>query len=157
MIRLLAHSLIQFRVKPLGDVLSTSSKVAGGYVYVTKERKDGKRCIPIQKTFRSSAVDEYLNSDQFFASNFGDYALYSAVNRSLDLTIERIGQERFQDALQAFRTAQKLVREQCDQQAHFPCSFNGTHQFDLSKRNCYHHDEGALISYVMNTVGSSMA
>jgi hypothetical protein len=123
-------------------VVVDSSKVAGGYVYATNDRKDGMRCIAIKKTVRSPAVQEYLTSDRWYATNYGDYLLYSAVNRSLDLTIERLGKKRFEEALIVFRNAQKLVGEHCDETAVFPCSANGTEQLELSKQSCYHQDEG---------------
>jgi hypothetical protein len=120
-------------------VVVDSSKVAGGYVYATNDRKDGMRCIAIKKTVRSPAVQEYLTSDRWYATNYGDYLLYSA---SLDLTIERSGKKSFEKPLIVFRNAQKLVGEHCDETAVFPCSANGTEQLELSKQSCYHQDEG---------------
>jgi hypothetical protein len=52
-----------------------------------------------------------LTSDAWYALNYGDYALYAAANHSLDLTIERLGKQRFEKALQMYRDAQKLVKK----------------------------------------------
>jgi hypothetical protein len=125
---------------PVGDILSTSAKVSGGFTYSTK--KNLMKCIPIRKTVRSAGVHEYLTSERWYATNYGDYLLYAAANRSLDLTIERIGTERFEAALKGFRHAQKLVTERCDATAHFPCSADGTAQLELSAKSCYQEDEG---------------
>jgi hypothetical protein len=123
---------------PVGDILSSSSKVGGGYSL--EEKHD--ICIPLQKSFRSPAVKEYLASDQWYAINYGDYALYAAANRSLDLTIERLGKQRFEKALGLYRHAQNEVKGRCDKRTHFPCSVNGTPQSELAKRDCYQNDEG---------------
>lgn len=127
---------------PVGDILSISSRVAGGYVYVTKERLDGKRCVPIQSTIRSPAVQDFLTSEKWYTMNYGDYLLYHAVNRSLDLTIQQLGKDRFETALQLFRRAQMIVGEHCNAEAVFPCSDNGTIQLEHSEKDCYYLDEG---------------
>ena len=125
---------------PVSDILSTSSKVGGGYFYVKHNGKS--RCIPLQKSFRSPAVQAYLESDEWYAQNYGDYLLFAAANHSLDMTIERLGKERFAKALQEYREAMKLVKEECDAKTIFPCSTSGKKQSGLSRKNCYHGDEG---------------
>jgi hypothetical protein len=125
---------------PVSDILSTSSKVGGGYFYVKQKGKS--RCVPLQKSFRSPAVQAYLESDEWYAQNYGDYLLYAAANHSLDMTIERLGKERFSGALQEYRDALKLVKEECDAKTSFPCSASGRRQPGLSKENCYQGDEG---------------
>lgn len=122
----------------VGDVLSSSSKVGGAFYYRGKDMG----CIPIQKTHRSPAVQEYLQSDEWQAVNYGDYLLYATANRSLDLTIDRLGKARFSKALQVYRHAMQIVKEQCADETFFPCSKNGTIQIDRSNSNCYLADEG---------------
>lgn len=128
----------------VGDVLSTSAKMGGGYYY----DKEKRSCIPIQKTRRSAAVQEYLESDEWQAVNYGDYLLYAAANQSLDLTIELLGRGRFDEALRLYRQAQQVVDQECSSQTHFPCSKNGTAQWKLSKSDCYSDDEGCGYSCV---------
>jgi hypothetical protein len=125
----------------VGDILSSSSKVGGGYSL--RNGKNGNdKCQPMKKSFRSPAVKEYLASDQWFAINYGDYVLHAAANRSLDLTIERLGKQRFEKALGSYKHAQSEVKERCDKRTHFPCSADGTLQSELAKRDCYNGDEG---------------
>lgn len=125
---------------PVSDILSTSSKVGGGYFYVNSKRNS--RCILIQKSFRSPAVQAYLESEEWYAKNYGDYLLYAAADHSLDKTIERLGKIRFAKALQEYREAMKLVKEKCDADAFLPCSANGTTQLEVSNQHCYKGDKG---------------
>ncbi len=122
----------------VGDILSSSAKVGGGYYY----RAIDDICVLVQKSRQSPAVKQYLESDEWQAVNYGDYLLYAAVNRSLDLTIERLGKERFAAALTTYRNAKQKVDERCMFETHFPCTDNGTVQVEFSKRNCYKDDEG---------------
>jgi hypothetical protein len=119
------------------DILSTSSKVGGGYYYHKRKNK----CTPIQKSFRSPAVQAYLESDEWYAKNYGDYLLYAAANHSLDKTIERIGKTRFAKALQEYRESMNLVNKECVHGL-FPCSANGTTQLEISNQHCYKGDKG---------------
>jgi hypothetical protein len=124
---------------PVGDVLSMSAKMGGGYFY----EKETRACIPIQKTRRSLAVQVYLDSDEWQAVNYGDYLLYAAANQSLDWTIdERLGRDRFDEALRLYRQVQQIVDQECSSETYFPCSVNGTVQLKLSASNCYTTDEG---------------
>jgi len=127
----------------VGDVLSTSAKVGGdGYYFSKKSECIPLRCIPLRKTYASPAVREYLESDEWQAINYGDYLLYAAANRSLDLTIDRLGRDRFEKALQRYRSAMKIVRDECQSEIFFPCSPDGIPQEDLAQSNCYTADEG---------------
>jgi Galactose-3-O-sulfotransferase len=122
----------------VGDVLSTSAKVGGAYDYHGKELG----CVPIQKTHMSPVVREYLESDEWQALNYGDYLLYAAANRSLDLTIDRLGRDRFDNALQIYRAAMAVVSEECASETIFPCSREGIPQVELATSSCYNADEG---------------
>ena len=135
---------------PLSDTLFTSAKVGGGYAHTPK--RGDHHCTPIQKAFQSPAVKDYLSSDVWYAHNYGDYALHAAANRSLDLTIERLGKERFAVALQKFRDAEALVMERCDSETFFPCSVDGVEQLELSKSSCYRVDEGCGYPCIDNLV-----
>jgi hypothetical protein len=123
----------------LGDILLTSSKVGGTF---SRTSPTAPACIEIQKSFISKRVKEYLASDEWYAKNYGDYLLYAAANRSLDLTIEGLGRDRFEGALRKYRQAKALVDERCASKVFFPCSANGTSQDALSERDCYNKDQG---------------
>jgi hypothetical protein len=140
----LDESLVAMRLLldlPVSDILSASSKVGGAYFYVNNKSKS-PRCIPLQKSFRSPVVQAYLESDEWYAQNYGDYLLYAAANRSLDMTIERSGKERFAEALVEYHDAMKLVKKECEARTIFPCSSSGKAQLKLSKENCYRGDAG---------------
>jgi len=122
----------------VGDVLSTSAKVGGAFDYHGKERG----CVPIQKAHASPVVRDYLESDEWQALNYGDYLLYAAANRSLDLTIDRLGRHQFDKALQMYRAAMTVVSEECASETFFPCSREGIPQVDLAQSSCYNGDEG---------------
>ena len=122
----------------VGDVLSTSSKVGGAFDYHGKERG----CLSIQKAHSSPVVREYLESDEWQALNYVDYLLYAAANRSLDLTIDRLGRDRFDNALQIYRAAMTTVSDECASETFFPCSREGIAQVDLAQSSCYNGDEG---------------
>jgi hypothetical protein len=122
----------------VGDVLSTSAKVGGAFYYHGKDLG----CIPLRKTHSSPAVREYLESDEWQAVNYGDYLLYAAANRSLDMTIDRLGRDRFDNALQIYRGLLAIVEEECARETFFACSEDGKAQVDLVQSSCYDADEG---------------
>ena len=83
-----------------------------------------------------------LSSKEWYSANYGDYLLLEASSQSLDLTIEAIGRERFNKALEAFETMKKLADEQCADSVIPPCSPTGVYQINESQKNCYFLDMG---------------
>ncbi|CAB9525451.1 expressed unknown protein [Seminavis robusta] len=122
----------------VADVLVTSSKVAGSYFYDPPRHQ----CVSLTKSFASPAVKEYLESDDWKAQNYGDYLLHAAANRSLDLTIERLGRQRFDVAMERYRLLQKREKEQCAPHVQFPCSKSGQPQPKRARQECYQRDFG---------------
>jgi len=119
------------------DILYLSSKVAGSYF------SHRNKCIKIQKTFKSSKVSNYLASKEWYTESFGDYLLMEAVNKSIDLTIDRaVGRQRFEEALEKYQSMIQDAEESCASEAVFPCSLDGTYQMDDSIKDCYFMDEG---------------
>ena len=86
----------------------------------------------------------FYNSNFWRANNYGDFLLHEAANQSLDMTIERIGRERFEMELKEFRRRLALVHEQCTLKGRviLPCSDEGVKQRKASKLNCYFEDIG---------------
>jgi hypothetical protein len=68
--------------------------------------------------------------------------LFAAANLSLDLTIQRLGEERFQAALKEYRYWKTQERQKCASQVQFPCSRSGEPQHEKSAQNCYTRDLG---------------
>jgi hypothetical protein len=96
----------------LGDVLSTSAKVSGEYK-LTRSGKNEGQCSKSIKGKMSKGVKEYFGTKAWLAMNYADYVLYEAANRSLDLTIERIGRDRFDRALADFRRLEAKALQVC--------------------------------------------
>lgn len=103
-----------------GDILSLSYNVGGSYRY-----QNGK-CVQLIKPHTSSGMQEYFESDEWYAKNYGDYLLYAAANQSLDMTINQLGKETFEAALQDFHRLQAKVNEVCKERVPFPCASDGT-------------------------------
>ena len=122
----------------VGDILYLSAKQAGDYYYHPRRNE----CIQLAKTKSFPSIDRYLQSAEWDAMNYGDYVLYEAMNQSLDLTIETLGRERFNEALDAFVTLRSRAEERCAAEAVFPCSSIGEVQIDRSSVSCYEKDEG---------------
>jgi hypothetical protein len=119
------------------DLIVLSTKQSGGY--------DGggfnNTCVKIQKPDNlTDNVQQFLTSG--FPSGNLDYALYDIVNRSLDKTIDYLGRERVQEEVQRIHAMQAIADQKCQGEAIFPCSSNGTRQFELSERSCYTSDLG---------------
>ena len=82
-------------------------------------------------------VRDYLESnDEWQALNYGDYLLLAAANRSLDLTIDRLGRDR------VYRAIMTVVSEECASQTFLPCSWEGAPQVYLAQSSCNNGDEG---------------
>ena len=122
----------------VGDILYLSAKQAGDYYYHPRRNE----CIELAKTKSFPSIDRYLQSAEWDAMNYGDYVLYEAVNQSLDLTIETLGREQFNEALDAFVTLRGRAEKRCAAEAVFPCSSIGEVQIDRSSVSCYEKDEG---------------
>ena len=118
-----------------GDILALPAKVSGEYSLGGK-----KECIKLMPSFTSPAIQTFLMSDEWYAKNYGDFLLYAAANRSLDLTIERLGRSRFDAAMSEYRRLMALVDEVCFPELIPRCSVTGERQFNATK--CYTKDAG---------------
>jgi hypothetical protein len=100
------------------------------------------KCVKLERPFRTRAIDEYLESDEWRAMNYGDYLLHAAANRSLDLTIERIGRDRFDTALKEYQRLRTKADRVCKDHVQLPCSSYGKSQLMISQKSCYKRDFG---------------
>ena len=121
----------------VGDVLVTASKVAGSRYHFAKFAGHVSKCLPTVRSFISTDVQAFLDSNEWRAMNYGDLLLHAAASRSLDQTIQRIGRDRFDPALTEYRRFRALEKEQCAPNVKFPCSNEGQAQPKLSRRSCY--------------------
>ena len=76
-------------------------------------------------------MKKYFDTKRWYDINAGDFLLYETANRSLDMTIQRIGKEKFNVALFTFQYIKKKLAK-CESVVKFPC------------------DQGILISNVTN-------
>ena len=125
-------------------ILYTLSKVAGTSYKLVAKREKRESCRRLPKFSMTDTSKEFFNSNFWRANNYGDFLLHEAANRSLDMTIERIGRERFEIALKDFRRRLAMVHEQCTLKGRviLPCSDKGVVQNEASKLNCYFEDVG---------------
>ena len=121
-----------------GDILYLSSKHVGDFYYSPQKNE----CIRLAKTESLPIIDRYLESSEWFAMSYGDYVLYEAVDKSLDLTIDSLGRDLFEEALDAFLALKRQAEEQCAVAAIFPCSSLGEIQLEESSESCYDRDWG---------------
>jgi hypothetical protein len=118
------------------DIIVLPAKHSGGY----DDGRFQKKCTKIRPAFTTPQVDEYLRTN--FTKLNSDYLLYAAANRSLDMTIEKLGRERVAAQVQKHRWLQRAAEEKCLSQAIFPCSANGIWQGQESMHHCYWGDSG---------------
>ena len=143
----------------VGDVLVTSSKVSGvgGEKNVTDEYVYAEQfhmCLPMVPSFSPPMVKKYIQSDLFRSQVYGDLLLHSAVNQSLDLTIEHLGQKRFQTALKEYRYWKAQERSVCASRVEFPCSHSGKVQHEEAAKNCYLRDLGCGFQCIGESIGT---
>lgn len=133
---------------PLTDVLVMDAKqnVGQEYLYFAQhDRISGRKvetCRLSIKAFRSPAVQAHLESTEWYAKNYGDYLLHAAALSSLDLTIERLGRQRFNTMLQQYQHLKSKSRQLCSNETLSHCSSTGQVQRHLSEKNCYSDDSG---------------
>jgi hypothetical protein len=104
------------------DVLFLNAKNSGGF---DDGADDVSGCTYIVPSFVSSGMKAYFDSKEWKQYTKMDRLLFLAANRSLDLTIERLGQDRFAQELAKFRFAQQKVQEYCLSNVVFPCLASG--------------------------------
>jgi hypothetical protein len=81
-------------------------------------------------------IQTYLEGP--FRDTNPEYLLYAAVNRSLDMTIDRLGRARVEEGVQKTQYLQSLAQEHCTNQSFLPCSNDG----DFQEGACYVRDFG---------------
>ena len=87
-------------------------------------------------------IKQYISSKEWKDKITLPKKLHEVVNKSLDLTIVNIGKEKFNKALKEHKYLMSLVDKHCAPKAIFPCSKDGVHQYNISKKNCYAYDSG---------------
>lgn len=123
-----AVALMMLLNAPMRDFLYLSVKQSGGY----DDGSYGNQCTLLQPSFVSDGMRKYFQSKKWKNRIQWDELLHQAANRSLDLTIDRLGRDAFRNKLSQFQAAQKLVNERCGRQEVFPCTSTGQHNPNAS-------------------------
>jgi hypothetical protein len=118
-----------------GDVLYVNAKNSGGF----DDGASDRGCVYIVPSFISLGMKEFFQSNIWKLLTATDTFLHQAANRSLDLTIQRLGKERFEAALKRFRFAQSRIKTECLPTVAFPCTASGE---KIEQPNCFWGDSG---------------
>jgi hypothetical protein len=118
----------------MADIFVSSSKIAGTY-HLLHHGKGNFTCLRTITTKNSPRIWDFLESKQWRIPNLADYLLHTTAYLSLNLTIQAIGQQRFQKALNQYRHLKTLENSLCPT-PDYPCSADGTVQIDRAARNC---------------------
>jgi len=105
----------------LSDILYLSSKSSGGW-------DDGghKECTYIVPTYLSPGMKQHFSSDKSWKSRTkGDALLHRAAQRSLDMTIDQLGRDKFTIKLEQFKWLKTAVEAICVGGVKFPCDAGG--------------------------------
>lgn len=119
-----------------GDILYTNAKQSSGFDDGSYEDRG---CIYIVPSFVSPGMKAYFQSTHWKVISATDAFLHQAANKSLDLTIERLGRRRFEEALRRFRWALDQVEQKCSANITYPCSPSGEY---MKRRDCLWLDSG---------------
>ena len=103
-------------------ILHLNSKTSGGF-----DDGLGKGgCAYVPQSFVSDEVKDYFDSSEWKDKIQLDVALWKAVNRSLDETIDKLGRKKFNEQFKNYQRLSQVVKDQCSSEAIFPCSDDGT-------------------------------
>lgn len=112
-----------------------SAKGSGSY-------DDGRyqgQCVYIEKSFVSPGMESYFASETWKNVTRYDRLFHKAVNRSLDLTIQALGEDAFQANLVKYQSLQARIVTHCLPKIRMPCDANGSFRH---RTNCLYDDMG---------------
>jgi len=122
----------------LADVLYISIKSTGSYEPDTGAKE---KCTRIEPSFVSTGIKEYLKGDEWQTYIKPEWELYRAANRSLDMTIDNLGREEFEQQLAKYKHAQQIAKERCATKVKLPCMDNGDRRL-ANETDCVKDDLG---------------
>ena len=132
------------------DILSLLTNKGGGWDSVSDEF--GNRCFKIKRSYMTDEMKTTFASNDWYKRNTGDFLLYQAVNRSLDLTIEHtIGRKKFDAAMETYLYYKEKTKV-CEAGVLFPCDEQGQFQRGNSSKNCYYDDLGKFYFGCVNSL-----
>mmetsp|Transcript_20744 Transcript_20744/g.31400 ORF Transcript_20744/g.31400 Transcript_20744/m.31400 type:complete len:434 (+) Transcript_20744:112-1413(+) len=105
----------------ISDILYVKAKSSGSF----DDGAFNHTCAYIVPSFVSPGMKAFFQSPFYLHQTQGDWMLYRAANKSLDLTIDQLGRPVFEKELKIFVQAQKLVKARCEKNIRWPCSSGG--------------------------------
>jgi hypothetical protein len=123
---------------PVSDVTYLKAKGHGGFDD-GGGRPEGEICTYIWPSFVSPGMKEFLDSDLWKNISYWDRVLHQAADRSLDLTIDRLGRDKVAANVALYQELQERSREACLHKTTFPCSEGGQHSWVT---DCIWRDSG---------------
>lgn len=120
----------------ISDILHLAAKTNGGY----DDGGGGVGCTLIPTSIVSPGMKEYFQSDVWRQKIQYDLTFYIAVNKSLDLTIDYLGREEFEDNFAKYKRAQAEASKRCLPTTIFPCDESGFHGPNVT--DCLWSDSG---------------
>jgi hypothetical protein len=124
---------------PISDILYLTAKGHGGYD--DAGGRDEHICTFIWPSFVSEGMEEYFATKEWERKSHWDRILYEAANKSLDLTIERLGRAKFDKNMALYEEGRELSRERCLHHVIFPCSEGGKYT-PKDHTSCLWNDSG---------------
>lgn len=123
----------------ISDVLFLNGKVAGGFGPAVRP---DQVCRRIPKSYVSTGMEEFFASDAWQRRISSDSLLYQAANRSLDLTIDRLGKEHVERNVALLRHAKNAVDAHCSERIIMPCDTEGVPSRSNNETDCFVRDMG---------------
>lgn len=118
------------------DILYISSKSSESFEF----HPAGQDCLYLAPKFDTPDIRSILQSPEWINYTLADQMLYQAANKSLDCTIDYLGQNVVKQQLRKFKWAQALVQKSCIDKVVFPCTSDGKDQATVS--DCLYQDAG---------------
>jgi len=121
----------------LADVLYLKAKGKGGYD--DAGGRGAKVCTYIWPSFVSQGMQAFFETKEWKDIIHWDSVVYQAANRSLDLTIDKLGRAEFEKKLAKYEHAKEVTQERCLPRTVWPCSPGGTYS---EQTDCLWNDSG---------------
>lgn len=120
----------------LQDILYVRERSQGSFSNGPKERP----CLYVWPSFVTKGMETFFNTSQDWKKQVkGDYMLYDAARKSLDLTIDSLGRRNFEQELKRYKAALAMAQEVCAPRAVPICGPDGSRRINTT---CYIWGEG---------------
>jgi hypothetical protein len=102
------------------DILYHRSPLAGTITYF---KDDNDRCGRVMNESPPQTVDEYLDSTDWYRDNAVEVEIYREVRKTIEATIDRIGRDRFDEALCEHKALMDEFQSFADGQCTIRCEY----------------------------------